>query len=198
MTFDELTGMNHASTDATLFWETAVQKIGRDIIMAYAPFTLDILKKSYLENTSFNTSLTPLRAWDRACGAIIPKNYNPTAPIQFSGGLREAVARHTGITSASLSECVCLLKTAARMTVIKALTEPAFKATNILWDTDGETVKTLPKEVVVPAEVTAEYDPDDTDNIDAIADAVGDWLSDEYAYCHFGFGLERIRPEPEK
>jgi hypothetical protein len=49
------------------------------------------------------------------------------------------------------------------------------KAYNIKWDTDGATLKEcgLPRSVVIP---------------DGVADEdVGDWLSDEYGYCHDGY-----------
>lgn len=72
---------------------------------------------------------------------------------------------------------------------------PVFKAFNIQWDTDGETVDGLPIEVIIPNDVIAGHDLNDQH---AIADIVGDWLSDEYGYCHFVFQLERIRNEPSK
>ena len=57
------------------------------------------------------------------------------------------------------------------------------KATNILWDVDDENDGTreeilehLPTEMEIP------------DNIDD--DDIGDYLSDETGYCHFGFVLE--------
>lgn len=49
------------------------------------------------------------------------------------------------------------------------------KAYNIKWDTDGATMKEcgLPRSVVIPDGVANED--------------VGDWLSDEYGYCHDGY-----------
>ena len=49
------------------------------------------------------------------------------------------------------------------------------KAYNIKWDTDGATLKEcgLPRSVVIP------------DNV--ADDEVGDWLSDEYGFCHDGY-----------
>ena len=50
---------------------------------------------------------------------------------------------------------------------------------NIKWDTDGDTevLASLPTEVEIPQEI-ANLDDDD---------AISDWLSDEYGFCHFGF-----------
>ena len=44
---------------------------------------------------------------------------------------------------------------------------------NIEWDTDGEPVPELPREIDVPAGLSD--------------DEVTDWLSDEYGFCVFGW-----------
>lgn len=49
-------------------------------------------------------------------------------------------------------------------------------ATNIKWDTDGEGVD-LPNHMVIP------------DKVHDDVNAIGDYLSDETGFCHFGFGL---------
>ena len=49
-------------------------------------------------------------------------------------------------------------------------------ATNIKWDTDGEEVD-LPNQMVIP------------DKVHDDVNAIGDYLSDETGFCHFGFGL---------
>lgn len=56
-------------------------------------------------------------------------------------------------------------------------------ATKIKWDTDGDTeaLASLPTEVEIPQEV-ANLDDDD---------AISDWLSDTFGFCHFGFGVEK-------
>ena len=55
-------------------------------------------------------------------------------------------------------------------------------ATKIQWDTDGDTeaLASLPTEVEIPQNI-ADQDDDD---------AISDWLSDTFGYCHFGFGIE--------
>lgn len=55
-------------------------------------------------------------------------------------------------------------------------------ATEIKWDTDGDTeaLASLPTEVEIPQDI-ADQDDDD---------AISDWLSDTFGYCHFGFGIE--------
>jgi hypothetical protein len=49
------------------------------------------------------------------------------------------------------------------------------KAYNIKWDTDGATLKEcgLPRSVTIPDDVAD--------------DEVGDWLSDTYGFCHYGY-----------
>ena len=49
------------------------------------------------------------------------------------------------------------------------------KAYNIKWDTDGATLKEcgLPRSVAIPDDVSD--------------DEVGDWLSDTYGFCHYGY-----------
>lgn len=64
-------------------------------------------------------------------------------------------------------------------TFVKAMEAPekkkVRKAYNIKWDTDGATLKEcgLPRSVVIPDDVAD--------------DEVGDWLSDEYGFCHDGY-----------
>ena len=55
-------------------------------------------------------------------------------------------------------------------------------ATEIKWDTDGDTeaLASLPTGVEIPQDI-ADLDDDD---------AISDWLSDTFGYCHFGFGIE--------
>lgn len=55
-------------------------------------------------------------------------------------------------------------------------------ATEIKWDTDGDTeaLASLPTEVEIPQDI-ADLDDDD---------AISDWLSDTFGFCHFGFNIE--------
>lgn len=59
---------------------------------------------------------------------------------------------------------------------------------NIKWDTDGDTrtFKTLPQEVIYEGYIAKE----DEDNIDEI---LGDYLSDNWGYCHYGFEFEILK-----
>ena len=50
------------------------------------------------------------------------------------------------------------------------------KATNILWDTDGQEVN-LPTEIEIPEGMTDEEE-------------ISDYISDETGFCHFGFTIE--------
>lgn len=52
-------------------------------------------------------------------------------------------------------------------------TEKKLRRVKVEWDTDGETVDSLPTEVEIPDEVTDEE--------------ISDWLSNEYGFCHKGY-----------
>lgn len=63
-------------------------------------------------------------------------------------------------------------------------------AIDIQWDWDIEDGDpNLPQEVLVPDIMTQEY-IDLNLNGEEVADEIGDWLSDEYGFCHKGFHLE--------
>ena len=60
------------------------------------------------------------------------------------------------------------------------------RATNIMWNVDeDEDGSELPTTVIIPDEyiLGSEYDKD------SLSEAVSDWLSDEYGFCHEGFEL---------
>jgi hypothetical protein len=56
---------------------------------------------------------------------------------------------------------------------------------NIRWDTDGNShiFKTLPQEIFYEGYICEE----DEDEIDEI---LGDYLSDNWGFCHYGFEFE--------
>ena len=66
-------------------------------------------------------------------------------------------------------------------------------ATNIQWDTDGnkQVLAKLPKEVEIPTEVIM-------DALEDNEDAISDYLSDEYGYCHSGYNIEIVDKEQIK
>ena len=69
------------------------------------------------------------------------------------------------------------------------------RATNIEWDVDeDEDGSELPTTVIIPDEyaLDSEYDEE------SLADAIGDWLSNEYEFCHNGFSLEFLNNEDLK
>lgn len=53
-------------------------------------------------------------------------------------------------------------------------------ATDIIWETDGEVVESLPSEVAIPESI----DEDDYD-------AISDYLSDEYGYLVISYDVEK-------
>lgn len=52
------------------------------------------------------------------------------------------------------------------------------KATNIIWDTDGDQdiLESLPTEIEIPDDMTDEEE-------------ISDYISDVTGYCHMGFAL---------
>ena len=71
------------------------------------------------------------------------------------------------------------------------------RAVNIKWDvTDGtedmtqeeinDILETLPTEVEIPDYLVEDYKEDD---FDYYYSDISDWLSNEFAFCHYGFEL---------
>ena len=65
------------------------------------------------------------------------------------------------------------------------------KAINIKWDTDGdESVRaTLPSTVELPREI---FSPQKFESSEELLEAVSNWLSDEYGFCHDGFSVRGL------
>lgn len=59
------------------------------------------------------------------------------------------------------------------------------RITDIVWDTDGETVD-------LPEEVTVDAAAEGIDDVDA---QMADWLSDKYGWCVTSYAIERT-PAP--
>ncbi|MCI5515257.1 MAG: DUF3846 domain-containing protein, partial [Oscillospiraceae bacterium] len=53
------------------------------------------------------------------------------------------------------------------------------KVINIKWDADEETKKSLPKEIPLPSDFSAED-----------IDKISDYISDVTGFCHFGFDID--------
>lgn len=72
------------------------------------------------------------------------------------------------------------------------------KAYNIRWDTDGDKklLEALPTEVLINDEDLQHYIDPDSD-CDAKMDAVSDYLTDTYGYCHKGFDTCILPSEEE-
>lgn len=61
-----------------------------------------------------------------------------------------------------------------------------FKVTDIEWDVDDKAdLERLPTSV----KLTLDVDEEDYDEVDLF---IGDYLSNIYGFCHFGFSYERI------
>ncbi len=61
---------------------------------------------------------------------------------------------------------------------------------DIQWDTDGdkEVLATLPTELVIDVRENEDFD---------IEEEIGNIISDETGFCHFGFDYEFLRKEPD-
>lgn len=77
------------------------------------------------------------------------------------------------------------------------------KISKIQWDvTDGaeelsneeknEVLSSLPTEINLMIDDLSNYDVNANSSYDEIADAVSEWLSDKYEFCHQGYQLEII------
>lgn len=75
------------------------------------------------------------------------------------------------------------------------------KIFNIKWDVaDGteelsnqeknEILSSLPTEINIMIDDLSNYDVNAKSSEDEIADAVSEWLSDKYGFCHQGYNLE--------
>lgn len=74
-----------------------------------------------------------------------------------------------------------------------------FLVCNISWDTsdgiyeEGNT-NILPEELNLPKEIliNTEYvDIEDDEDMDEVENAISNYLSDEYGFCHFGFSFKK-------
>jgi len=96
------------------YMRRVIDKLGFDNVKYYIPFELDYLKEKYKTDINFNN--TPLRVWDAASG-FHPKADNKTKVLEYKR-MRVGIANlfvRKDIRTYSPSECVCVLKEAARM-----------------------------------------------------------------------------------
>lgn len=109
--FERTVGMKQIETDHDLFWRTVIEKLGgTDTLRDFVPFSIKTLKAAYAEDKFFNTAKTPLRRWELACGweeGWQGKMIRIGAPLQTFLLVK-------GIRQYSPSDCVCLLKQAAK------------------------------------------------------------------------------------
>lgn len=64
-----------------------------------------------------------------------------------------------------------------------------YRIYDIRWDTDGEEIPDLPTDDLVNSEY---LDVEDDENINEVEEAISEYLSDEYGFCHFGFSFKRV------
>lgn len=89
-------------------YHRAIERLGGlDVIIPHIPFTLAEIKKALPQDENLNN--LPLNKWDFAAGFM----YSGIKLIREHSGVWSLFSRF-GITSASPSQIVCLLKEAAR------------------------------------------------------------------------------------
>lgn len=64
-----------------------------------------------------------------------------------------------------------------------------YRIYDIRWDTDGEEIPDLPTDDLVNSEY---LDVEDDENINEVEEAISEYLSDKYGFCHFGFSFKRV------
>ena len=91
---------------------------GLDVVAQLIPFPVVVLREKVKEDPYLNN--TPMSAWDRASGfmcGVFGNGHRQEYDCRFiGGGIWELYRRH-GITAASNSDGVCVLKEAARRLV---------------------------------------------------------------------------------
>lgn len=119
MTIKEAIGVHKCNIDVKTGEELTHSEIygraieylgGLDIVVRFVPFPVEVLRKKLKEDIYLNN--TPMRAWDTAAGFI--RSRLDCKP--YNGGIWYLYRQH-GITCASCSDGVCILKEAARRLV---------------------------------------------------------------------------------
>lgn len=98
------------------YMRRVIGKLGLENIKPYLPFGLDYLKEKLKDDVNLNN--TNIRSWDFASG-FIPHINRKTKVLEYErahGGIGYLFVRN-GITCYSVSDCVSVLKEAARMLV---------------------------------------------------------------------------------
>lgn len=102
-----------SSTD----YETVVNLLGgAKAFKPYMPADMATLRQSHAQDKYFNTDLTPLKSWDKAVGITVENRQGAKPVLSNPNGL-VGFLRRNKITNITLSEGVCLLKTAAEMLI---------------------------------------------------------------------------------
>ena len=108
-------------------------------IKSYVPFDMPTLIESYRKDRHFNTDITKLKRWDDVTGIEVSTNRSTEYPsAKITGGVINLLGRN-GVALASVSECVCLLKTAAALMVLQELVKNAYNADKIEICMDPDT-----------------------------------------------------------
>lgn len=121
MTFSEFAGVKCADIDIETgnrmahrdIYRRAIDRLGGlEKVKPYIPFTLEEIQKAIPKDEHLNN--LPMRSWDYASGFNTHKDRWGCEQVTPHGGGLWRLYRENGITSASNSQGVCLLKEAAK------------------------------------------------------------------------------------
>lgn len=127
MTLHEAIGVKMANIDARTGEELTHSEVygraidflgGLDAVAPFIPFPVEVIREKLKTDKALNN--TPIRAWDVAAGfqcGVFGNNHRMQYDCRPTGGGLWYLYRQHGITGASCSDGVCVLKEAARRLV---------------------------------------------------------------------------------
>ena len=113
MDLSKFVNMKESEIGFQAYYDAIITKLdGVDAVRSFIPFDDGALKSAYAEDKNFNSGLTPLHRWEDASGISVRPGQTTRPPRATGTGLF-AFLNANGVTLASQSECICILKTAA-------------------------------------------------------------------------------------
>ena len=113
MDLSQFAGTKMSNVGFQVYYDAIINKLGGiEAIRPFIPFDDATLKSAYAEDRNFNSNLTPLYKWENASGISVRPGQTTRPPRATGTGLFEFLNAN-GVTLASQSECICILKVAA-------------------------------------------------------------------------------------
>lgn len=95
------------------YMERIINKIGLHRIKLFIPYGVECIREALKEDEHLNN--LPLSSWDRASGYNLNTRFENRGQVVFYHTGFGQFLIDNGINIISLSECICILKEAARM-----------------------------------------------------------------------------------